>query len=289
MSGKSSSSSGSKKLAYSDNAVGRRTRGEAVSGRQWKRIADVNELYKIGSSLLQDLPDDNKFTKVAVRRKDGQEVVVKGRHKVRGFKDDEEMSDWRESMALMFYVSGGRDQEKKNFKSRMRNVAAVFDLLEDGEWIYSVMERVKGRDMFDYFVQEKLGKKGGQDVLAIARNFTSQIAGALLDLHSVGICHRDLKFENIVVDENGQRRGGDAGDIVIKVIDFDTCEVWTPGRITYHVMGTDQYIAPEVYAGSVTPACDVWALGVMLYTIFTGTLPFHRGRKLRGPPKNGAD
>merc|ERR1712194_435542 len=48
-----------------------------------------------------------------------------------------------------------------------------------------------------------------------------------------------------------------------------------PGVRSFHVLGTDQYIAPESYAGYSTPQSDLWALGVIFYTLFTGTFPFH--------------
>lgn len=60
-----------------------------------------------------------------------------------------------------------------------------------------------------------------------------------------------------------------------KIVDFDTVEIYRPGTKSFHVLGTDQYIAPETYAGYSTPVSDMWAIGVIFYTILTGSFPFH--------------
>lgn len=91
----------------------------------------------------------------------------------------------------------------------------------------------------------------------------------------MGITHRDVKLENIVFDEEHQKQTGPQLNVVTKIIDFDTCEPYRPGNKTLYVLGTDQYIAPESYAGFAGPAADMWAVGVILYVFLTGSFPFH--------------
>ncbi|CAD7952397.1 unnamed protein product [Amoebophrya sp. A120] len=288
---------------------------EAVTS--WRKISkssssksgenSIDSIYSIGGSLLPDSDDSDKYCKSALRRSDKTEVVLKGRHKLRGFKDEEELEDWKVSMALMHYVTnnngssgsssststsagGAKTSGDKRIAQNnpLPNIAQISELLEDEKWYYAVMEKVHGRDMFDFFIEEKLAKTDDLNLIhKIALNFIRQVCNALHALHSKGIVHRDLKFENIVVVENGgschngsssPKRASpvfDPARMEVKLIDFDTAEIFDANRIYYHVLGTDQYIAPEVYAGMVTPACDMWAVGVMLYTLFTGTLPFH--------------
>eukprot|EP00392_Amoebophrya_sp_AT5.2_P007063 g7077.t1 len=112
---------------------------------------------------------------------------------------------------------------------------------------------------------------------------------ALCDYEGLSLVHKDVKLENVVLMDTGKRG-------VLKVIDFDTVEEYgddtrvydvmgywsvpitsyTRGDDTrvYDVMGTDQYIAPESYYGYYTTASDIFALGVMLYKLCTGSFPF---------------
>jgi serine/threonine protein kinase len=134
---------------------------------------------------------------------------------------------------------------------------------------------VRGRDLFEYFIQEKPHEKGMKPCLAISRGLAKEISIALDRMHSMGVSHKDIKLENLVLDEDGGKQSGGILTKVPKIIDFDTCEVYRPGYKTVHVLGTDQYIAPESYAGFAAPPADMWALGVILYVFLTGTFPFH--------------
>ena len=94
----------------------------------------------------------------------------------------------------------------------------------------------------------------------------SQVAGAVHHLHSLGIYHRDLKLENILIDERQH----------IKLIDFGFSIKSNPSENLKMYCGTPSYMAPELvgkrdYKGW---AVDVWALGIILYTILSGYFPF---------------
>lgn len=90
----------------------------------------------------------------------------------------------------------------------------------------------------------------------------------MLYCHSRGVVHRDLKLENVLF------RSSDEDDFYVKVVDFGIA-----GMASEKVdAGTLAYMAPETLekvAAATSPAIDVWALGVMYYTMIYGTLPFY--------------
>lgn len=96
----------------------------------------------------------------------------------------------------------------------------------------------------------------------------NQIASALYYLHSYGIAHRDLKLENILlVDESDESP--------IKLADFGLAKMLGPNETSNEKFGTMGYVAPEVLLGwSYTKSVDLWSLGVIIYILMSGMLPF---------------
>lgn len=128
---------------------------------------------------------------------------------------------------------------------------------KDQKRIYFLTEYVRGMDLFDViramnFICEKH-----------ARFFVGSLMLVLEDLHEKNIVYRDLKPENVVVDDEGY----------LKLIDFGTAK-FIKGR-TFSVLGTPQYMAPEVIMGTgYTVSADLWSLGIMMFEFLFGYVPF---------------
>merc|ERR1712096_550074 len=93
---------------------------------------------------------------------------------------------------------------------------------------YVIMEHVNGRDMFDFFVQEKIYEKSYK--LVVGKQIAKALVESLSEIHSIGLIHRDIKLENVVLDESKVAQTG--GELVCpcKIIDFDTVEIYRPGN-----------------------------------------------------------
>lgn len=139
------------------------------------------------------------------------------------------------------------------------NVCRVYDLVEvDGEEFVS-MEYLPGRTLKDIEQKEKILPLGRG--LAIAKGICNGLAAA----HRIGVLHRDLKPENVMVGEDGKPRLMDFG-IAVESSGF------VPQGET--VPGTPQFLAPELLQGEApTVRTDVYAMGVVLYEMFTGRVP----------------
>ncbi len=142
------------------------------------------------------------------------------------------------------------------------NVVAVTDVIEQGNTLALVMEYVNGPTLYE-LVQEPMSV---DEALRIFRGIATGIAAA----HEAGLVHRDLKPANIIMARTNV-------GMVPKVSDFGLVKVIEEGNTrTGLLMGTPNYMSPEQIndASTVDHRADLWALGVMLYEMLTGTTPF---------------
>jgi len=148
------------------------------------------------------------------------------------------------------------------------NTVQVFDFGEADGLAYLAMEYVRGRDLGTVVTEA-----GRLDATRTAR-IVIQICSSLAEAHDKGIVHRDLKPENIMIVQS------QAGDDVAKVLDFGLAKLRESSELSQvtssgAIVGTPYYMAPEQIRGEgVTPACDVYALGALLYACLTGSVPF---------------
>eukprot|EP00429_Kryptoperidinium_foliaceum_P002198 CAMPEP_0176007262 /NCGR_PEP_ID=MMETSP0120_2-20121206/3142_1 /TAXON_ID=160619 /ORGANISM="Kryptoperidinium foliaceum, Strain CCMP 1326" /LENGTH=823 /DNA_ID=CAMNT_0017340017 /DNA_START=20 /DNA_END=2491 /DNA_ORIENTATION=- len=165
----------------------------------------------------------------------------------------------RETQALLrIYDNGGHP-----------NISGLRDMYEDSNHFYLILDLITGGEMFDHLSND------GAYSEADAARLVFEIASALAFLHGVGVIHADLKPENLLLCSKN-RRGG-----TIKIIDFG-CSVVFPSikplkpEAAELETGTTGYWPPERFQPKtpLTPAVDMWAVGVILYIMLTGVHPF---------------
>jgi len=144
------------------------------------------------------------------------------------------------------------------------NVVRIHDLGSDGDLLFLTMDFVPGRSLAEILADE--GHLAPERAVAIAR----QIAAALAAAHEAGVVHRDLKPANVLVDESGRAAISDFG--VARSLAASGATL--PGA----VVGTLDYLSPEQARGDgVDGRSDLYALGIVLFEMLTGELPFAGG------------
>jgi len=255
------------------------------------RVADFFKEYSLGDEVM---PSCHKGMQIlhATHKKSGTEVVVKVRAKKGSFKKQGEEREWRQNTEFMLSLPA------------CAHIAKIYEVLENEDTYYVVMEKVIGQDLFETI--------SGQMLLPAleVKEIVAQILLGLVKLHSRGVIHKDIKLENVMLTRPPPLRSltvsssstnsfgmgamsssaskdyycseevpeptSPTSPVSVKLIDFDTIEDWaehSPKR-TKDVLGTDQYISQEAYAGNYSPASDIFAVGVIAYRLCTGKFPY---------------
>ncbi len=158
-------------------------------------------------------------------------------------------------------ISRFRRELKIARKISHKNVCRVFDLGKEGDKYYITMEYVSGEDLKSTL--RRIGPLSAGKATSIA----NQICQGLAEAHRLGIIHRDLKPQNIMIDRNGN----------VRIMDFGIARSEKAEGLTEDgvVIGTPEYMSPEQVEGNpVDERSDVYSLGIILYEMMTGRVPF---------------
>jgi len=154
-----------------------------------------------------------------------------------------------------------RNEIKNARKISHPNVCRTHDLGEEGKTLYLTMEYIRGEDLKSLIHRMKVLAVGS--AVSVGR----QIAEGLAEAHKQGIVHRDLKPGNVMIDKDGQA----------KIMDFGIARSLVGGGITGEgaIIGTPEYMSPEQVEGKPADVrADIYALGIILFEMVTGRVPF---------------
>lgn len=140
------------------------------------------------------------------------------------------------------------------------HIITIYEVFENKDKIVIVMEYASRGDLYDYICDKQNFSEPE------ARHFFRQIVSAVHYCHQNGIVHRDLKLENILLDGSGN----------VKIADFGLSNLYHGDEYLQTFCGSPLYASPEIVNGRPYrgPEVDTWSLGVLLYTLVHGTMPF---------------
>jgi phosphorylase kinase gamma subunit len=151
------------------------------------------------------------------------------------------------------------------------HIIKLFDVVESPAYIFLVFELLSGGELFDYLTQSvRLSEKRTRQIMY-------QVFSAVVHMQNYNVIHRDLKSENILLDKEGN----------IKITDFGFAIEASPNDQLSDLLGTPGYLAPELLKRSVesdypgyNKEIDVWACGVIMYSLLAGFPPFWHRKQL---------
>ncbi|XP_036373684.1 NUAK family SNF1-like kinase 1 [Megalops cyprinoides] len=187
--------------------------------------------------------------KKAIERHSGREVAIKSIRKEK-IKDEQDMVHIRREIEIMSSL-------------RHPHIISIYEVFENKDKIVIVMEYASKGELYDYISERRRLTERE------TRHFFRQIVSAVHHCHKNGIVHRDLKLENVLLDENCN----------IKIADFGLSNLYHKDKLLQTFCGSPLYASPEIVNGRPYrgPEVDSWALGVLLYTLVYGTMPFDGG------------
>lgn len=143
------------------------------------------------------------------------------------------------------------------------NTVLLYETFEDEKNVFLVMELCSGGELLGFILES------GRHTEAQAVIVMRQVFQAVLYLHSVGICHRDIKHANTLLLSQAQIE-----DNVVKIVDFGLACCFTRGEAMRQCAGTAIYVAPQVLECKYDHSIDLWSCGVLLYILLCGYPPF---------------
>ena len=141
------------------------------------------------------------------------------------------------------------------------NIVTIYEIAEENDQIFIVMEYVEGKTL------RVLLNTSSEFPIPNSTNIISQLCTGLSEAHQAGIVHRDIKPENILIDKKGN----------VKILDFGLAKLKGVSNLTKDssTLGTIRYMSPEQVRGEdIDHRSDIWSVGVILYELNTGQVPF---------------
>ena len=141
-------------------------------------------------------------------------------------------------------------------------IVKLYEVFETFDQVILCMEYINGKSLYDYIKEQEEKRLKEQE----AKRIFIQILGGISYCHSKCVSHRDIKLENILLDENNN----------VKIIDFGFSTIMSKDSKNKLYCGTLSYMAPEIFSGKEYKgqAADIWALGILLYAMLCGKFPF---------------
>lgn len=162
------------------------------------------------------------------------------------------------------YIAWRYEREKKFLKDiDHTNVVRLIEVFKSKSAHFFVMELCTGGHLGQVLKQ----KADGRLDVPTARQYILQLLRAIAHCHQNGICHRDIKLQNILLENNGK-------DAQIKLIDFGNGARYRGRCPMTKIVGTTYTAAPEVFKECYDEKCDIWSIGVVAYILLSGRRPF---------------
>ncbi|KAJ7341709.1 hypothetical protein JRQ81_006520 [Phrynocephalus forsythii] len=207
---------------------------------------------QVGSYLVGKMINKGSFAK-----------VMEGLHIPTGEKVALKVIDKKKAKQDSYVLKNMKREPRIHQMITHPSIVQLYETLETENSYYMAMELCLGGDLMDRICEKKrLEEKE-------VKKYTRQIMSAVEHLHRHGIVHRDLKIENFLLDENNN----------IKIVDFGLSNIMKSEGLSQELLstqcGSPAYAAPELLAHKkYGPKVDVWSIGVSMFAMLTGTLPF---------------
>ncbi|KAM9316136.1 hormonally up-regulated neu tumor-associated kinase homolog A-like [Gastrophryne carolinensis] len=215
-------------------------------------VKNFSHTKRVGNYLVGRMINKGSFAK-----------VMEGMHIPTGQKVAMKVIDKKKAKQDSYVLKNMKREPRLHQMVKHPNIVQLYETLETENSYYMVMELCEGGDLMDRICDKK--KLEEKEV----RKYARQIMSAVEHLHRHGIVHRDLKIENYLLDENGN----------IKIVDLGLSNTIKGEGLAQELLstqcGSPAYAAPELLANKkYGPKVDVWSVGVSIYAMLTGTLPF---------------
>ncbi|XP_064629382.1 serine/threonine-protein kinase par-1-like [Lineus longissimus] len=230
-----------------------------------------NKVTEVPKEVLRNFPHSKRVGNYLLGRTLGEGSFAKvkeGLHTLTGEKVAVKIIDKKKAKEDSYVRKNLRREGKLLQVVRHTNVAQLYEIMETENCYYLVLELCEGGDLMEHICNKKrLEEKE-------VRKYMRQIISAVEYLHRAGILHRDLKVENLLLSQNKD----------VKIIDFGlsnsvkvthTNDGYKFDEFLVTQCGSPAYAAPELLANKkYGPQVDVWSIGVNMYAMLTGNLPF---------------